>query len=251
MSYTPLIILHISGATIGLFSGFLAMVFRKGSGLHGAAGTVFYASMIAMTTSGAYIAAFLRPNGSNLVVALLTLYLVVTAQRAAKRRDGKPAAFDVAAFVFILIVGLAGVTAGFGAGRVSAAIYFIFSGTALLFARSDFRMLRQGGVTGTKRIVRHLWRMCLALFIATFSFYPGQAKVFPKELRDTNLLIIPHVLLIGAMIYWMVRMRTRKRAATAIPAPRAADLLQSASPSPAIHFQLSSDPAPRQPAAAR
>ena len=36
-----LILIHVCSATVGLLSGFLAMVFRKGSGLHGAAGSNF------------------------------------------------------------------------------------------------------------------------------------------------------------------------------------------------------------------
>ena len=54
--------------------------------------------------------------------------------------------------------------------------------------------------------------MCLALMIATMSFYPGQAKLFSKALRATNLLFIPHVLLIGATIFWLYRISLRKRA---------------------------------------
>src|SRR5688500_8685773 len=76
---------------------------------------------------------------------------------------------------------------------------------------NDYRMLRAGGFTGSKRIVRHLWRMSLALLIATLSFYPGQAKLFSRAIRDTNVLVMPHLFLIGAMVFWMYRMRVRRR----------------------------------------
>lgn len=214
--HMPMVVLHICCATVGLLSGFMAMVFRKGSGLHGAAGTVFFVSMTGMSASGAFIAAFLKVNPMNIVAALLTLYLVMTGRRFAKHREIKRNAFDVAAFVFILAVGLAGLSFGFRVKGSMAPVCFIFGSAALLFAFSDVRMLRRGGVTGTKRLVRHLWRMTLALFIATFSFYPGQAKLFPASLRATNLLMIPHVLLIGSMVFWMVRM-SRKRAGRGTP----------------------------------
>jgi len=42
----PLLMVHICGAIVGLLSGFMAMALRKGSGLHGAAGSVFSVSLL-------------------------------------------------------------------------------------------------------------------------------------------------------------------------------------------------------------
>ncbi len=209
---TFFILVHVVGATVGLLSGFMAMSLRKGSGWHGAAGSVFFVSMLVMTASGAYVAAFLRPNRLNLVVSMLTAYLVVTAWRAARRREIVAGKFDAAGMVFVFVVALMAFAAGVdGTHRMPRAAYFIFGTIALLCAKTDLRMLRARGAAGTQRLVRHLWRMSLALLIATFSFYPGQAKLFPRWLRDTNVLVLPHLLLIGAMVFWMWKMRRRKR----------------------------------------
>ena len=67
MPYMPLLVLHIGSAAVGLLSGFLAMSFRKGSGLHGAAGNVFFVSMLIATAAGGYLAAFVRPNSGNVM----------------------------------------------------------------------------------------------------------------------------------------------------------------------------------------
>jgi hypothetical protein len=66
-------------------------------------------------------------------------------------------------------------------------------------------MLRAGGVHGVHRIARHLWRMTLAMFIATASFFLGQADEFPAALRDFRLLSLPVVLVLLALIYWPLR----------------------------------------------
>lgn len=218
MLHSTLLLLHISGATVGLLSGFAAMSFRKGSNWHGAAGTVFFASMLLMTGCGAILAAFLKPNRVNLVVSLLTFYLVSTAWRAAKQREGGTTLFDRIAFVWVLLVGVMAVIGGFQAAGsprgmkdgMPAAAYFIFGFIALFCSVTDLRMLIRGGVAGSQRIVRHLWRMCGALLIATLSFYPGQAKLFPMWLRETQLLLIPALLLFGSMLYWRIRMRRKK-----------------------------------------
>jgi uncharacterized membrane protein len=216
---TPLLLLHVCSAAVGLLSGFTTMVLRKGSGLHGAAGTVFFVSMLSASGAGACLAAFIRPNNANLMGSTLTFYLVATAWVAAKRRDGQAGIFDLGALLFVLAIGVAGATWGFEAAssqtglkdKYPAGFYFVFGSIALLFAASDIRMLVRGGVFGAQRIARHLWRMCTALLFATLSFYPGQGRLFPRWLRETNLLYVPAVLLFGAMLFWLYRVSIRKR----------------------------------------
>ncbi|HSP14754.1 MAG TPA: hypothetical protein VLV78_08380 [Thermoanaerobaculia bacterium] len=216
---TPLLLLHVSAAIVSLLSGFMAMAFRKGSGLHGAAGTVFFISMLCMSGAGAYSAAFVKPNTGNVMGGALTLYLVATGWVTARRRDRTTGSFDLSALLAALAIGTLGASWGFEAVRSQTglkdgyppALYFVWCSIALLFAASDVRMIVRGGVSGPQRIARHLWRMCLALLIATLSFYPGQAKLFPKSLRATNLLYVPAVLLIGATLLWLHRIPARKR----------------------------------------
>lgn len=223
----PLLLLHICAAVVGLLSGFMAMALRKGSSWHGAAGTVFFVSMLTMSSSAVYIATFIHPIMINVVAGSLTFYLVSTARRAAKHREGGIGMFDRAALVFALGVLVAGFVFGLQAlgspkgtkDGIPFIVYFIFGSVALRCAISDVRMLRRGGAVGAQRIGRHLWRMSGALLIATLSFYPGQAKLIPMWLRETNLLFVPHVLLIGSMIFWGVRMRGRRRMQEKTPPP--------------------------------
>src|SRR5437763_12880642 len=86
-------------------------------------------------------------------------------------------------------------------------MFFFLGSVALLAAVGDTRMLARGGVFGTKRIVRHLWRMCFSFFIATGSFFIGQPQVFPAFIRRTNLLFIPGILPLALMIFWLIRVR--------------------------------------------
>lgn len=218
--FETLLLIHICGATIGLLSGFLAMAFRKGSGWHRAAGSIFFPSMLLMSASAAYIAVFIVPVMINAIAGLLTFYLVATAWWAARRRDGGTGLFDLLALIYILAVAAAGLGFGFEAAAsptgskdgMPATVYFVFGFIALLCGVSDIRMLARRGIFGTRRIARHLWRMCLALLIATLSLYPGQARLFPESIRETNLLFIPHVLLIGSMLFWGYRLRSRRHA---------------------------------------
>ena len=94
----------VCSAAIGLLSGYSAMLFRKGSGLHGAAGTVFSVSMLSASGAGAYLAGFVHPNSGNVIGSTLTFYLVATGWVAAKRREGRPGLFDLVALLFGLAV---------------------------------------------------------------------------------------------------------------------------------------------------
>ena len=84
---------------------------------------------------------------------------------------------------------------------------FFFGVVLLLAASGDIRMLARSGFSGRKRITRHLWRMCLGLFIATGSFLLDQQPVFPAFLRGSLFLTVLAVLPFPLMIYWLIRVR--------------------------------------------
>jgi len=211
MSFGPLVLLHVSGATIGLLSGMFAMLVRKGGSLHRLTGTIFFGAMTTMSLSGAILAIFVRPNRINGIVALLAFYLVLTSWWAARIREVKIRPLDIAAFIFILLNGIVAMNLGFVAARnggtldhMPAMMYFMFGSIVLMFAYGDLRMLRRGGVSGQKRIARHLWRMCVVLLLAALSFYPGQLKLFP-QIGHRFVLYLPHIFVVISMIYWRRR----------------------------------------------
>jgi peptidoglycan/LPS O-acetylase OafA/YrhL len=80
----------------------------------------------------------------------------------------------------------------------------------LLAAFGDWRMIRSGGVNGPRRLARHLWRMCVALFIASGSFFLGQMKFVPEPLRIVPLLAALGVAPLVVLLYWMWRVRVRR-----------------------------------------
>ncbi len=63
---------------------------------------------------------------------------------------------------------------------------------------------------GPSRLVRHPWRMSFALFIASMSFFLGQADEFPEALRIPALLAVPALAPLVIMLYWLWRVRIRR-----------------------------------------
>jgi hypothetical protein len=82
-----------------------------------------------------------------------------------------------------------------------------------LAAIGDIRVLRSGPLAGGRRLARHLWRMCFALFIAAGSFFSIEervAKVLPEPFTTGPMRALPILLLFGAMFYWLWRVRGRR-----------------------------------------
>jgi hypothetical protein len=70
---------------------------------------------------------------------------------------------------------------------------------------------------GPARVRRHLWRMCFAMFIATGSFFLGQANVLPEPLRVRPVRTLLAYLPLMLMFFYLWRYRDRRRRAVAAP----------------------------------
>jgi len=212
---------HIIAGSLGILSGFFALYVMKGGALHRKSGSVFVYAMLTMALIGATLAALgnVAPV-ANVPVGLLTAYLVVTGVETV-RATPRLRRFDWALTLLATSCGLALATFGFVASsRPNGKFYgmpsfpfFIFGAIAALAVIGDWRAMRQGGLTslrGASRIARHLWRMSTALLIAAFSFFLGQAKVIPKPIRIYPLLMVPPLIVLAVMLYWLWRVRARR-----------------------------------------
>ena len=211
MHSSPILLLHVSGGSIGLLSGAVALSFRKGSRVHGIAGNVFFTSMLTASAAGAYLG-FRNSEMDNVFGGVLTFYLVATAWMTARRGDGETDIFDWIGLLAALAA--ASVTYWIEAaysptGTISgtpATSFVLPACVALLATAGDARMLLRGGLRGVQRIARHLWRMCFALFVATASIFLARPQLFPAFLTKTHVLfvlgILPLILLFfGSLVF--------------------------------------------------
>ena len=206
--------IHIIAGSIAVIAGFIAVFVFKGGKLHRKSGMFFVYAMVILALTGAVIAVVKR-QPTSVVGGLLAFYLVITAWLTVRGRDQAPGWTDGAAMLLGIGVGLLSVKLGFDAlnsasGRMKgglAGMLFLFGGVALLASVGDIRMMLGRRLDGPRRIARHLWRMCFSLFIASGSFFLGQAKVIPKPIRIFPLLAIPALLPLLLLIYWLVRVR--------------------------------------------
>ncbi len=168
-----------------------------------------------------------RRNG-QFTGGIFAFYLVATAWATAERGENEPRKLDWIAPPIALAFGVINFVWGVKVARGQTAVknqssvgaYVFFGALALMCTAGDVRMLLRGGLSGTQRLVRHLWRMCFGWFIATISFFLGQQRVFPAWLRGSYVLVVLAFLPLIFLIFWFVRVRLtntylRARAASA------------------------------------
>ncbi|MGZ9099051.1 MAG: hypothetical protein ACXW3O_05045 [Brevundimonas sp.] len=198
-----LLFLHIAGASVAMVAGAVALIARKGDRVHRAAGVVFVISMLVMLAVAAGTSPFLPdPQPGQVYGGLFVIYLVATAWMTVKRPAGQVGRFEPWACIAAAVLALAGVL-GAVLGDPPAWAFAAVAGFAVF---CDVRVLRRGGLSGPPRIARHLWRMCAALFVATGSFFFGQADEIPAVLRGPHLTVLALAPL-GLMVFWLIRIR--------------------------------------------
>jgi uncharacterized membrane protein len=209
----PALMAHIAGGGIGLVTGSVALTVAKGERLHRAFGTVFVAAMLVMAGMGSYLAVTVPGQISNLSGGLFTLYLVTTAWMTVRRKEGTIGRFEIGALAVsgvsaiigtVLAVLVANPSVKLHTGAPKIAVY-ILAVVMLIAAATDLKVVLQHGVSGSARIARHLWRMCLGLFVASGSFFLGKQADMPAFVRGSPILIALAVAPLVLLVFWLFR----------------------------------------------
>lgn len=205
---TGLLVLHILSGAVGLLSGVAALASRKGGRLHRRAGAVFATAMIVMAIAGGALAVQMpRAQWMNSAASVFTLYLVVTAL-VAMRNDSGSRRLEIAAMLLPASLIVAAALTGAGLigpiSRGQFAPFLVFTALGAMALAFDARSLLKSPREHRSRTARHLWRMSLALTIATAAFFLGQAQVLPAAIRGPYLAIIPLAAL-AALFFWLAR----------------------------------------------
>ena len=209
--------LHILAGTLSLIAGALALAAPKGGILHRRSGQVFVVAMLGMAGSGATIAAT-QGETLSVVAGLLTLYLVGSGWLSLQRdsrltRGANPALAVLGAVVALLGYWWASDDAARTGSMNPAAArvpMLVFASVALLGVAMDLRVLWRGPLRGVPRLIRHVWRMSLAMWIATASFFLGQPRFLPEPLQPIALRLLPVGLVAAVLAWWLLRLALRR-----------------------------------------
>ncbi len=211
---------HIFSGAIGLVSGVLATISRKGAKLHRMAGKFFSVSMLICYFIGAVVSPFL-PEGQrpNFVAAVLALYLLISGVIAARKKPFKGGLAEKIGLVVALLISASGVlffiigqnseTGTVDGSPPQAFIIFVIAGT--LAALGELRIIVKKEISNKSRVIRHLWRMCFSFFFASASLFLGQPQIFTTEFNQS---IWPAVLAFYPLmiaVIWLIKTHFARR----------------------------------------
>lgn len=204
--------------------GTVALVASKGGAVHRRAGVVFVYTMLVMGVSGSVLATTESLTNINVIGGFMTAYFVTTAFTAVRPASVWTLRLNVIAVLIGLVVGLIWMTLfvrAVTAPKLPVPFFMVFS--ALLLGVSmlagvvgDVRVMRRGVPRGRARLVRHLWRMCFALFIAVGSFIAVPERVaalLPDVFATPAVRGLAVALVFVSMFYWLWRVRRHDVAA--------------------------------------
>ena len=205
--------IHVAAGGLALVLGAVALLATKGGTLHRRSGLLFVCAMLVMGITAAIL--------GNVGGGLMTVYFVGTALTTVRPVSAWTRTFNVAALMAVVGLALLTIVGGVQAfnrpggvlNGVPFAMFFFLATVMLLAAAGDIHIMRRGAPRGGPRLARHLWRMCFALFIAAGSFFSIRervAKVLPEPFTSAPMRALPILLLFGAMIYWLWRVRGRR-----------------------------------------
>ena len=210
----PVLWFHIAAGLAALPLGAVAVAARKGGPVHIRSGAWFAVSMLVLGVTAALLAPFKSPPDFELTVGgLMVCYFVATAWMTARRRDGTTGKFEIIACLaalgaapVILWIAL-GESATAPAGPAPA---IVFAGLCLIAGVGDLKAVLRKKLPAGQRLVRHLWRMCFAFFIASGSFFLGQQDLLPEAARGSPILFVLAFAPLAVMLFWLVRLRFAK-----------------------------------------
>ncbi|MBC7895475.1 MAG: hypothetical protein H7066_08675 [Cytophagaceae bacterium] len=211
---------HYAAGLVAIVTGFAALVVAKGGVAHKRIGITFAYAMLYMGVTASGIAMY-EGKSTSVVAAMVVGYMVITATTTVKPLRAGSRPVDLVMMVVAFTIAALNLWTGYvvlgSPGRQLNGVpagMMLFMGTVFLLAGvGDARMIRAGGLTGARRIARHLWRMCFALFIASGSFFLGQMNFVPEPIRIVPLLFALGLAPLVVLLYWMWRVRLRKRLA--------------------------------------
>ena len=208
------LIVHIVAGGLAILAGYVAILAAKGADTHRRAGTIFVAAMVVMGMTG-FVVSIVRDIPGSLTGGPLATYFVVTALTTVRPMGRR---IELAMLVVVLTVfalSTSAIVTTVGAGHmalngVPVPMIGLFSLIALSGIVGDARLMRGRVLSGSQRIVRHLWRMCFAFWIATGSFFIGQMDELPKALQHFEIVALPAFFPLLAMFWWLWRVKGRK-----------------------------------------
>lgn len=210
------LVLHIAGGSVGLLTGLINILRKKGDKNHRLIGKIFFVSMLTAGVSS-LVLAYLHPNYFLFMVGVFTLYMVSSGQLYLKhKQQNKPNSKRIEWTITILML-LAGLLfVGIGTltiiqSNLFGLVFVTFGCLGLLFVRQDFKNYNGNSTIKNYWLVGHLQRMTGGFIAALTAFLVVNAKYFPNQIPSFLYWLLPTIILTPMIIKWSRKYEIKKK----------------------------------------
>jgi uncharacterized membrane protein len=208
------LLFHIVGGSVGLLTGILNILRKKGDKKHKLIGKIFFISMMTAGSSS-LVLAYIHPNYFLFMVGVFTLYMVGSGQRYLKHKqqniDSKLIDWTITIlmlFAGILFVGIGILT--IIKSNLFGLVFITFGSLGLLFVRQDFKNYNDKATIKNYWLVGHLQRMTGGFIAALTAFLVVNAKYFPEQIPSFLYWLFPTIILTPLIIRWSRKYEVKK-----------------------------------------
>ena len=202
--YKVFLFIHIVAGTIGLISGTINIIRKKGDRYHRLVGKAFLYGMLTVGISS-FALAILHPNYFLFIIGVFTFYLVATGERylflQGLLHHQKPAIVDWVLTLFMLLFGIAFIYFGclfLVKKQLFGTVFIVFGCAGLNFVRVDIKNYK--GKIDNKNfwLLAHLQRMTGAYIAALTAFLVVNNTLLP----DFIAWLLPTILVVPLITKW-------------------------------------------------
>jgi uncharacterized membrane protein len=206
--YKIILLIHITSGSVGLLTGTINIIKKKGGKRHRQIGKLFLFSMITTGVSS-IILALVKSNTFLFIVGIFTIYLVGTGSRYMNLRvlgkGQKPKFIDWFLSLGMLLSGSCFVAWGIylmTSSTTFGLVLLIFGLIGLINVKNDFKNYSGRYKNKNYWMLIHIGRMIGAYIASLTAFIVVNAKYFPIDIDPIILWLGPTLILTPFLVYW-------------------------------------------------
>ena len=210
------LIIHIIGGSLGLLTGILNIIAKKGNSRHRIVGKIFFFSMLT-TGLSSLILSTINPSLFMFMVGIFTVYMVVTGNRYLHLKmlneNQKPKIIDWSLTIAMMLAGILFISLGIWSllkSNLFGLVFITFGSIGLLFVRHDIKNYKGKSHLLNYWLSEHLQRMIGAFIASTTAFLVINAKYFPEYIPLILYWLLPTIIFTPLIIKWANKYEVKK-----------------------------------------
>ncbi len=211
------LVIHIISGAIGLISGTMNIIRKKGDKNHKLVGKMFLYSMLSVALTSLILSS-LKTNHFLFIVGVFTFYMVLTANRYLSLKEigltQKPKIIDWLMTITMLLFGIVFLVFGIynlTKGKNFGIVFIVFGSLGLRMVSKDIKYFKGKMKIKNYWLIAHLQRMVGAYIAALTAFLVVNGRHVGEILPSFLVWLLPTIILFPVIIMWTRKYKIIKK----------------------------------------